>query len=577
MSFAYLNPHSGVSFPAVYRDTKTISKAETPSALRRGSSFLMGKFKVTFKPLNLFFVFLGATVYSLLLFDFSFSDSTDAGRYYSMGLSLVNEGKILEYYDPSEPETTRLPPLLPAICAASYGLYGKTWVPMQSCIYLFWLASFIGLYRYASIKCKEHVFPYFILIAFNINLIEFSHSVLTEIPYFTLTLYALYLLNVYHRCDSKPSLYASAVLTGLAFLFRPIGLSLIISAVITLFIWKRIRLGFTWLGIVSLVISPWIISNLLSGGTPTGHLNDFFTTTAGLSALAKRIIYNIASLGGVEAGTTFLKGLHFTLFMVGEFHVRILTVVSLILFLLIITGYYCAVRKKEDSLEVTYCLVYYSIYLLWSSAWRNYRFDLVMIPLICLFMFRGIQWLSTFVSISNCRRLILTVVTLLTLNNFVHGFPLLLERWPNNIKFIRGDRLAPYTPEFKPFVAAAEYAKENIPRIKHIQDAKISRFPDSSNSEPIRYPYKQSPVFMTARFSVFFVLSGHKAVRFPNISQPKELIQYCRTNHIQYIIADTIYGDFGNRCYHFFSSPKRGEFEVVYDNEKVKIIKIKSS
>ena len=105
-------------------------------------------------------------------------------------------------------------------------------------------------------------------------LIEVYSWAMSEALYIFLALLGFLLLAYYYDTRRRTYLFASAVITGLAFLTRYIGLSLVLAAMFTMLLWKgdhwkRKIADLLWFGFLSLLsMAGWMARNYFAIGGP---------------------------------------------------------------------------------------------------------------------------------------------------------------------------------------------------------------------------------------------------------------------------------------------------------------------
>lgn len=515
--------------------------------------------------MKLAFPVILSVVFAVLLFDFSFEDSTDSGRFYSIGYSLAKEGSLKEYYVPGEISNTKIPPGVPVIVAASMKLTDENIILSKIFIFLFFVIAIIGVFRYFSLLEEIDtpstgfdkiplLVPIFLIIGASKSLLEYTHYIKSEVPYLALSVLCFIYLRRYIKESKLKWLIIASLFCGLGLNFRTIGFTLLLAIFTYLLIKREIKMCFMWLIPATILILPWVIGNFFVRGTAT-YIDEFITSTSSILLLPQRLLYNIASFAGIEAGMIYLQGGETNLLTIGNYHIRILTFLSIVLSFFIFIGFIKAIKLKKFLPEVLYTFFYYSIYFIWPSEWRDYRFDLVMLPFLTIYLVLGMKTILNLLRLDEKISLkIITIISLLiVLNNLIYASHDIKTRWPNNIRYLKGDKLAPYPDYFKAYVEASFYARDNI------------------GKSSVKY---QNPVFLTARPAVFFALSGHKALAYPLTKDPNELLKFCKEHLVTHIVYDEIYPASIEYLKPAVDNISQNEFKVIYKNSKVKIIEI---
>jgi hypothetical protein len=166
-------------------------------------------------------------------------------------------------------------------------------------------------------------------------------------------------------------------------------------------------------------------------------------------------------------------------------------------------------KVKRSSIVEIYVVLSLVVILLWPRIWSSERFILAVIPFLAFYVFGGLVWLARKIRFGH---LIKIVVGILVITNFVAIILYSRGTIRNNIEYVKGDKYAGYTDDWRNYFEVIAWVRENIPNDKIIMARK--------------------PEFV-------YLLSRRKSLTYPitsDHSKMKETIKRC-----DYIIIDNFY------------------------------------
>ncbi|MEA1986247.1 MAG: glycosyltransferase family 39 protein [Candidatus Marinimicrobia bacterium] len=443
---------------------------------------------------NIILIIIIGLIVCFTHFDEKLSINGDNAGYISLGRSILN-GEYSYVHIPNSNAHTKFPFGLPVIVAL-----GELFAPgnfLFTKYIIVFLAIGSGLLFYFISRGFFSKFISFLIALFiviNANIVNYSHQVMTEIPFMFFTLLGFYFFSKrkqkYVFWKDK-FLILSLLSFAFSFHFRTAGITVIMAVLGFLFFdalinkdknkWKIFLLS---LIIIVLLLAPWQIRSVLLGG---GHSY----TTELLCINPYR-----PDLGQLDFGS-FLDRLktNFNIYIFSEIPLTILTnfkilkndlskfvsiIISLFIFGFILIGMVKSYFIKNYRIYTFYSLFYLGVVFIWAPVWSNIRFILPFVPFFILFLFLGIDTIFNFIkekrkiSISKKSIFIILIVILFITNIF--GLKLLK-------KTIRD-----YPPRWKNYYYCAKWVKMNTEKDVLISCRKASLFYLWSDRMAMRYP-----------------------------------------------------------------------------------------
>lgn len=347
-------------------------------------------------------------VYALLIFNIKPTNKihvdeyyyTDLAHYYGNAKSLSEGQGYRVYYVPGKPKDRKYPPGLSIFFALFILLLKDTFLVLKIGIFLLYAGSLIVFWAYLDkvfklwqngIEPQTLILFIFVIYAFNLNVIELSHSLLSETPYIFSSLMALYFLDCYS--DSKEQKYFIGVIISSAFaiLFRMIGITLIVAVFIYLALLHRSikkALCYLFLSLTPIFIYfLYLSTNLFS----LDYIKENFETTY-FYRLKINFIKTLFLNPFYLIFSNFFKRVEFLkepLFKVGMSTYASLTwFLSFSIIFLVSSGIVAVVRHKKYIPDTLYFIFYLLIIILYVPGDGDVRLLVPIYPvLLCLFFY----------------------------------------------------------------------------------------------------------------------------------------------------------------------------------------------
>ena len=312
----------------------------------------------------------------ILLFDANLSLTGDNAQYINLGRSLAEGHGLSETIEGEPIPHTKYPFGFPLLLAIIDIIFPGNLIALKSLIVLLYAIS-IPL-TYLLIRCfaaSPMALGVSALCLASPLLLDYSHQVMSEIPFLLFSLIALLLLHRAQKSNALSTLAFAIIAIIAAYYIRSAGIILIGTGIIFFALHKKWKeAGLIAAGSFLLVL-PWQIRNASLGGTPyikqLLSINPYRPEEGALTftTLIERIIVNLDLYGLQIIPYIFLPSFIDTNYFVGLFFS------SLILYALI-TG----LIKRH--LLIVYLTCYLILYILWPDMWSDTRFLIPAIPIL---------------------------------------------------------------------------------------------------------------------------------------------------------------------------------------------------
>ena len=209
------------------------------------------------------------------------------------------------------------------------------------------------------------------------HLLDYSHQVMSEIPFLLFSLIALILLHRAHKSSTLSTLFPAIIAIIAAYYIRSAGIVLIGTGILFFALHKKWKeAGLIAIGSFLLAL-PYQIRNASLGGTPYIEqllsINPYRPEEGALTliALIERILTNLEFYGLLVIPYVFVPSFIETSYFSG-----LGLVFSGLLVYALITG----LIKRH--LLIVYLTCYLGLYILWPDVWSDTRFLVPAIPIL---------------------------------------------------------------------------------------------------------------------------------------------------------------------------------------------------
>jgi hypothetical protein len=399
-------------------------------------------------------------VLSVLLFDPKPATFGDNALYLILGKSLAEGTGYRDLYLPDAPAHTQYPPGFPLILAAITLVSGGVNVlAAKIFVVLTGIGAMFFIYRLCELTFREKAWPVMVLFASVPALVENNHWVLSEMPFLFVSMAALYCLVL---ADLRPRATAARLQVGACGLavaacyIRTVGLVVILGMVLLFLVRRQYRSLIFLLLLFAAANVPWQIHNMR-----TGHAQPYVEQLlakhpyfleqgrAGIADWALRVWQNLRDY--------VARGIPRMLFPVGK-DSWFEALSGIILFLLAAIGFGRGFRKLG---ALASCALFAGpVLVCWPSVWSSERFLLPFLPLVVIFLFSGVDWLSAKLG---WRRFAPAFVGVLVLANTVQMTSLARKAVSDNLGYLRGDRYSGYPIDWRRYFETIEWIKAHTP------------------------------------------------------------------------------------------------------------------
>jgi len=439
------------------------------------------------------------TLFSLLLFDPKPFTGGDNAVYINLAQSLVQGKGYKNLNQPGEPGHTQYPPGLPALLGLVMLLFGKNIVVMKFFIMLCGLAAFYIFHLISLRIFKENHYlalATYLLVPIFIN---YNHWILSEIPFLLANLATVYLML--RAEEGKKAYYYPAFLcANLAFFIRTTGIALIGAVLFYLIARKKFRESLIFLGIFLVLFIPWQIRNS-HYSQAGGYLDQF---------LAKNFYQ--PELGRIGFADFLGRIFHnFRLYFFNILPQSLFSAIaaSWLLFLLglanlALLGYGFFIRHREWSIFEFFLIFGLAVLLVWPEIWSSDRFLLPLLPIMMIYIILGLTRLTT-----RFKFVLPALGSFFVLVNLWAIISQARTSVTDNLEYLRGDRYAGYSPDWRRYFETIDWIKKNVP---------------------------DDPVIMARKPEFVFLFSGHKSFVYPYTTDPDKM--RASINQADYVLLD---------------------------------------
>ncbi|MBM3312958.1 phospholipid carrier-dependent glycosyltransferase [candidate division WOR-3 bacterium] len=399
-------------------------------------------------------------VFSLLLFDPKPATFGDNARYLILGKALAQGAGYRDLHLPEAPEHTQYPPGFPLMLAAVTILGGGVNVPAAKLLVLLsGLAAMFFIYRVCRLTFEESAWPAMAVVASLPMLVENNHWVLSEMPFLLMTTAALYCLVL---ADSRPKLnsmwlrISAGALAILSCYVRTAGLAVVLGVAFYFLVRRQYRSLGLFLLAAAAALLPWQLRNARANqGQPyleqllAKHPYFLEQGRAGFSDWVLRVWQNLRDYTSRVVPRMVCPTRENTWYE---------AVIGVVLSLLTGLGWWKGLKRHT---ALAGCALGAGPVLLgWPYIWLTERFLLPFLPLVVVFLFGGVRWLS---SRLKWRWFVPGLAGLLVLANAVRMHALARQAIGDNLGYLKGDHYSGYPIDWRRYFEAIEWIKANTP------------------------------------------------------------------------------------------------------------------
>lgn len=473
---------------------KRILGVELSRLLRKRAIFLV-----------LLLVFVHVVLAHLVMMPAPHTGGDNAG-YLTLARSILERGTYQDLYDPAQPPHTQYPPVFPLILAAADLLGLEPWLQLKYLIVAF---SAIGVaFSYLWIRRRgrpELAFGVALLLAVSPGVLDLTHWVLSDVPFWAMTMVALWAWDRFRPGDYR-MLAVAVIMTTLAYLTRSAGLPLLLAAAGWL-VWKR-----QWraLALFVLFITPfafwWWLRARTQGGVD--YVGQFWFVNPYDPSLG-RIGFSDLLVRMRDNGSRYISW-HLPVLLFGVQRYLMLSV------LIVLFGFYgWLVRMRRPRISELFLPLYIGLLLIWPAVWSGERFLLPALPFILFYAGDAVVRVLRMTTPAAARLVPAALAGLLVML----GLPQLSSATQLSREcmavYRTGEKYACLPPQWQDYAAIAEMA----PRV----------LPDGA-------------VVLSRKPRTFYIISGLPGRTYPLTAQPDSFFRGAADARARYVLFDGLDG-----------------------------------
>jgi len=330
-------------------------------------------------------------------FDSNLSIIGDNAQFLILGQSIAEGNGLSQINEPDPRPHTKYPFFFPLLLGGLHILFPFSFLAPKILVLLLGVGS---IYLLALLLTRYYspvlAIPSVFLTAINPEILQFSHLVLSEIPYMFLSLAALILYVRWERSGSWKVLAIAFLVAVASYYTRSIGITLVMAFVFSELFRRRFRIAAILLVSFVLLAAPWVIRNRVVG-VGDSYMRQFLAvypyepergTLSPVEFVTLRMRANVVKYSTVEIGcgicADVLPGDE-TPLSPGKW--KGLSILST---LLVVAGLANRLIRKRGVLEI-YALFYLGICLAWPDVWASLRFLLPVLPFLFVFLFDALR------------------------------------------------------------------------------------------------------------------------------------------------------------------------------------------
>ena len=443
---------------------------------------------------------------ALAAFDPTPHTGGDNAAYVALARSILEHGRYVELWDPATPPHLLYPPGFPALLALAMLVGLKPWVGLKLLIVATSTAAIAFSYLWLERQWGRHTaLAVGILLATSPAIVDMSHWVLSDVPFWMLTMAALW---GFARLDSGARGAAAIAIaaTVLAYFTRSAGLPLVIAAAARLALERRWRvlvaLAATF---VPLAFVWWLRGRGVEGAD---YLDSFWLVNPYRPELGRIGIGDLASRMWANNGLYTLVYLPVVLVGKGGGVAGVLGAGATILAL---AGWISRIRKP--GLPELFLPLYVGLLYIWPDVWAGERFLLPAVPLILGYAAHALVLAVRRLGVPRphwAGAVSVAAIVLLALPAQLAG---IRRGMACTTAYRLGATYPCLAPPWQDFFSVAEWTRVNLP-----EDA----------------------VLLTRKPRLFYELSGRRGRIYPRSPETSELLREAREAGARYVVLDLL-------------------------------------
>lgn len=379
----------------------------------------------------------------ILLFDSNLSLSGDNAQFIDLGHSLAAGNGLSEGLNDVPKPHTKYPFGFPLLLAIVHLIVPGSIIALKSFIVLLYALSIPLIYKFTRHYAAP---PLSIFVAtlclISTPLLDYSHQVMSEIPFVPFALLGLILIQRAHENESTRTLLFAILAMIAAYYIRSAGVVLVGTGILFFALHQKWKEAGIVAGVSFLLALPWQIRNRALGGTD--YINqllsvDPYRPDAGMltfGALIERLTSNIEIYG---------------LYIIPKVFVPSVAIEPNFILGLIFSGlvlYYIITGLRDHQLPAIFLICYIGLYLLWPRVWSDIRFLIPAIPILFYALLSSVSNLVQKINVSFAPKAVVIAFLIAIASNSAATHDL-------------SERIGQLPPNWKNYFEAGEWIKNN--------------------------------------------------------------------------------------------------------------------
>lgn len=431
----------------------------------------------------------------------------DNAAYITLGRSLLDHHALLSLWDPAQPPHTQYPPVFPGILAIAMAMGLESWAQLKLVMAVLSTAAVALSFLWIERRHRPLLaLGAASILAFSPGVLEQGHWILSDVPFWCLTMLAVWSLDRLRPGQSGRFAIGVAA-TVLAYLTRSAGLPLLLAVTG----WLALRRQWRHLAAFAAAALPFVLWWWLRARSQGGvdYVGQFWFVNPYAPELGR--IGAVDLFDRVLENATKYVTIHLPILLIGTTG-AIPVALSFGTFGLALFGWMRRLRRR--ALVELFLAFYIALLLVWPAVWSGERFLLPALPILLCYAGDALTRV-----ISRLRRHALVpagaaVVAIVV----VAGVPAHIRavRFSGECmyEYRTGDRYPCMAPAWRDFFETGDWAATALPD----GAAVLSRKP-----------------------RLFYVISGgHPGRNYPMSSDPAELVRAADDTGARHIVFDQL-------------------------------------
>ncbi|MCK4596494.1 hypothetical protein KAU04_00590 [bacterium] len=470
---------------------------------------------------HIWWVFLGLVLVgglcSYLAFNPNLSVNGDNALYIVLGMSWIQGKGNCTICTPGEPPNVMVPPGYPLLLAPFLTLFPNSYLPLKLLSTVLFLLSLPLLLLIIRDRARNLflALSVAVLSAINLNLLDFGHMVMTEIPFLFFSLLGILALQRSLKSEGPGMIRRRQALFGFSILalvfsyhIRSIGVVLLVALIAFLILRKRYRLALVAGLVILCLVLPWALRNqaVSEGG---GYLDSFVMKNPYNPDLGKitagdmllRMQNNLKTYGILVILQALFPSL--SPYASHKGFSGVLPILGVLATLLTLVGFVIKVRRSITFIEL-YIFFFLGVCVLWPEMWSGVRFVIPMVPFLTYYFLVGLQGVAANLGTKLTPLMGKSLIWLVAMLMITSSFSGLATA---------SERLQLYPPRWQNYFLVAQWCREHTPK---------------------------ESVFVARKPSLFYLFAQRQVLIYPFTADTEEMIAFMVRNQVDYVIVDNL-------------------------------------